>query len=225
MTKNYHKIKGIIFDLDGVLCDSEEFIASAAVEMFRQRYNTSVDSKHFKQFIGAGESKFLSGVGEIYGLQVKLPDDKNHTYDIYLKMIENQLSPLEGVGAFIKFARSKGLKLAIASAADRIKVEGNLKQIGFPAETFDAIVSGCDVANNKPAPDIFLKAAEKLSLNASDCMVVEDALNGVIAAKSAGAFSLGISTSFTGQELLQIGADWTAPNLGLIPTDMLNKIF
>ena len=217
-------IKGVIFDMDGVLCDSEEFIADASVEMFRQRYNTQVDKKHFKQFVGAGETKFIQGVAEIYEIEAVMPDDKIFTYEIYLQMIANKLRPLKGVQKFVNFCKDSGLKIAIASAADLMKVQGNLKEIGFSAEFFDAVVTGCEVQNNKPNPEIFLKAAQFIGLEPSNCVVIEDAVNGVLAAKSAGAHCLGITSSFSAEELSQAGADWTAADLSEVPAE-LTKLF
>jgi len=94
-----------------------------------------------------------------------------------------------------------------------VKMRGNLAEIGLPPESFDACVTGNDVEHKKPAPDIFLKAAEMLGLDATTCLVVEDAQSGCQAAKAAGAMCLGITTSFSDDTLRDAGADWTAPDL------------
>ena len=211
----------MIFDMDGVLCDSEEFICAAAREMFRRRYDTDVAPEDFLPFVGAGENRYLGGPAEKHGIAIHLPEDKEYTYEIYLEIIRGRLKQLPGVSTFISAARAKGLKLAVASAADRVKVEGNLAEIGIPAETFDAIVTGCEVTHNKPHPEIFLTAAERLVLPAEACLVVEDAENGVRAAKTAGAFCLGITSSFTNEQLRRAGADWTAPDLGNAPKELV----
>ena len=91
----------------------------------------------------------------------------------------------------------RGLKLAVASSADRMKVEGNLRALKLPPDTFHALVVGEDVTHKKPAPDIFLEAARRLGLDPSACLVIEDAVSGVAAAKAAGCRCLGITTSFT----------------------------
>ena len=105
------------------------------------------------------------------------------------------------------------MKIAVATSADIIKMNGNLTEIGLPAETFDARVNGLDVEHKKPAPDLFLKAAEQLGLSPARCLVVEDAENGCQAAKAAGAMCLGLTTSFSAEALRAAGADWTAPDL------------
>ncbi|MEN8255375.1 MAG: HAD-IA family hydrolase, partial [Verrucomicrobiota bacterium] len=81
----------------------------------------------------------------------------------------------------------------------------------LPLDSFDAVITGDDVENKKPAPDIFLMAAEHIGLSATDCLVVEDAVSGVEAAKAAGAQCLGITSSFTEEQLK--GADFFAADL------------
>ena len=95
----------------------------------------------------------------------------------------------------------------------------NLKEIGIPLETFDATVNGLDVEKKKPFPDIFLEAAKKLKISGSECLVVEDAINGVEAAKASKAKCLALTTSFSAQELAD--ADWIAPTLTEVPDEAL----
>ena len=100
-----------------------------------------------------------------------------------------------------------------------MKVEINLREIGVPATTFDAVLTGGDATHKKPHPEVFLKAAARLNLAPSDCVVVEDAPSGVKAAKSAGSKCLGLTTSFDEPTLRAAGADWIAPHLAKLPSD------
>ena len=150
-----------------------------------------------------------------------LPRDKVRTYEIYLELIRGRLEPLPGVAEFIGRCRCLGLRLAVASSADRMKVEGNLRQLRLPAATFDAVVVGEDIIRKKPSPDIFLEAARRLGVEPASCLVVEDAVSGVAAAKAAGARCLGLTTSFSVGQLNAAGADWTAANLELAPDEAL----
>ena len=204
----------IIFDMDGVLCDSEPFICEAAIAMFRQRFGISAAPEDFRPFVGTGEDRYLGGVAEQHGAALRLPEDKVLTYQLYLELIRGRLPPLPGVLAFTAAARAAGLRLAVASAADRMKVEGNLREIGVPATTFDAVITGSDVARKKPHPDGFLLAAQRLGIDPARCLVVEDAINGVQAARAAGSACLGLTTSFPAEDLTAAGAQWTAPHLG-----------
>jgi HAD superfamily hydrolase (TIGR01509 family) len=118
------------------------------------------------------------------------------------------------VREFVKACRDAGLKTAVASSADIVKVNGNLAEIGLaPKDYFDAVVCGEDVQRKKPAPDIFLLAAKRIGLESRDCLVVEDAPNGVQAAKSAGSRCLGITSSFDESTLRKAGADDILPDL------------
>jgi HAD superfamily hydrolase (TIGR01509 family) len=206
--------------MDGVLTESEPFIAGAAVRMFAEK-GITVQPEDFRPFIGMGEDRFIGGVAEARGVTLDMPRDKVRTYEIYLDLIKGQLEPLPGVAEFVNHCRQLGLKLAVASSADRMKVEGNLNEIGFSPTAFDAVIVGEDVARKKPAPDIFLEAARRLGLDPTACLVVEDAVSGVTAAKAAGARCLGLTTSFRADQLAAAGADWTAPNLETAPGDVL----
>jgi HAD superfamily hydrolase (TIGR01509 family) len=211
------QLTGVIFDMDGVLCDSEAFICQAARMMFQQNHGIDPPAQDFEPFVGAGENRYLGGVAEKHGVTLDLETDKARTYEIYLEIIQGRLDPLPGVGRFIAACRQRGLKLAVATSADEVKMRGNLGQIGIPASTFDATVNGLEVDRKKPDPEIFLAAADRLGLPPDHCLVVEDAINGVRAGKSAGSAVLGLTTSFPAAALLEAGADWTAPDLSDVP--------
>ncbi len=212
-------MNGIIFDMDGVLCDSEPFIAEAACMMFAERHGVKVTPFDFKPFIGTGEDRFLGGVAALYKTTLSMPSDKDRTYEIYLEIIKGRLKPLAGAIDFVKRCRSRGLKLAVASSADREKVAGNLREIQLPETFFDACVTGSDVKNKKPHPEIFLCAADRLKLPPGHCLVIEDAPNGIKAACAAGIRSLGLTTSFDAASLKAAGALRTAPDLAHVPND------
>jgi len=214
-------LAGIIFDMDGVLCDSEPFIAEAAQRMFQETYGLSVTRGDFAPFVGAGEDRFIGGVAEKYGVALTMPRDKQRTYAIYLDIIQGRLHPLPGAVDFIHQCRGRGLKLALATSADRIKMEGNLREIGIPKDTFDAIVAGEDVTKKKPDPHIFLLAAQRIGLPPAACLVIEDAVNGVKAGKAAGCRCLGITSTFPADALRAVGADDTAPDLAHVPPSVL----
>ncbi len=213
-------IAGVIFDMDGVLVESEPFIADAAVRMFAEK-GVPVRPADFRPFIGMGEDRFLGGVAEARGVVLEMPRDKVRTYEIYLELIQGRLEPLPGVAEFIGRCRSLGLKLAVASSAERMKVEGNLRALGLPSETFDAVVVGEDIIRKKPAPDIFEEASRRLDLEPAACLVIEDAVSGVAAAKAAGALCLGITSSFETDRLRAAGAHRTAANLSSAPEAVL----
>jgi HAD superfamily hydrolase (TIGR01509 family) len=213
-------IRGIIFDMDGVLCDSEPFICEAACRMFRER-GVQVQPEDFRPFVGMGEERFLGGVAEKYGAKLDLAAAKARTYAIYQEVIRGRLRPSNGADALLDACRARGLRMAVASSADEVKVAANLAELGFPPSRFDAVVNGLLVARKKPAPDIFLLAAERIGLPPEDCLVVEDAPAGLRAAQAAGCAALGVRSSFDDATLRAAGASWTVRDLaeacGLLP--------
>jgi len=105
----------------------------------------------------------------------------------------------------VQACRNAGLRVAVASSADRIKIDVNLRMIGLPPETWDAIVTGEEVERKKPAPDIYLVSARKLGLSPKQCVAIEDAADGVQAAKSAGMRCVAVAQAFPPEQLQ--GAD------------------
>jgi HAD superfamily hydrolase (TIGR01509 family) len=215
------RFRGVVFDMDGVLCDSEPFICEAATRMFAERHGQIVCREDFVPFVGAGENRYLGGVAEKYGVRLDLEADKKRTYDIYLEIIRGRLEPLAGVGEFLADCRGLGMKAAVATSADQVKMRGNLAEIGMPAEMFDVTVNGLEVVHKKPDPEIFLLAIQRLGLPPADCLVVEDAPNGIQAAMAAGARRLGLTTSFSAADLTAAGAEWIAPDLAHVPPEVL----
>ena len=216
---NQGMLRGVIFDMDGVLVMSEPILARAAQRMFAEK-GFEVRHEEFHPFIGMGEDRYLGGVAEARGIPMDPERDKARTYAIYLELVKGQLKPLPGVLNFVAECRRRGLKTAVASSADAIKVLGNLNGIGLPPESFDVVVDGTMVTRKKPFPDIFLEACKRLELPASSCLVIEDAVAGVAAAKAAGARCLAVTTSFPAEQLGQ--ADWIATGLDRAPEEALN---
>ncbi len=211
----------VIFDMDGVLCDSEPFIAGAAAELLRRRYGIRVTREDFLPFVGTGEDRFITGAAARHGVTVDLAVAKPLTYEIYLDMIRGALQPIAGVREFIAAAQAAGLRLALATSSDRPKLDGNLAAIGIAESAFEVVVSAELVIRKKPDPAIFLRAVEGLGMAASRCLVVEDARNGIQAARAAGCQVLGITSSQAAAVLLGEGAFAVAPDFTAIPPEVL----
>jgi beta-phosphoglucomutase len=212
-------IKAVLFDMDGVLLESEEYINRAGVLMFREK-GYEVRPEDFLPFTGMGEDRYLGGVAEKYNIPFNVDQDKKRTYEIYGELVHNNIDPLPGVLDFIEKCKSRGLRIAVATSADLVKMEINLKEINLPVSTFDATVNGLEIEHKKPSPDIFLKAAERIATDPTACLVVEDAVSGVKAGKSAGAKVLALTTTFSAAELGQ--ADWIAKDLSEAPDAVLS---
>jgi HAD superfamily hydrolase (TIGR01509 family) len=214
-------MRAVIFDMDGVLTDSEPLINAAAIAMFRE-LGLSVQPSDFVPFIGAGEDRYIGGVAESHRFVIDLPKAKKRTYEIYLEMVSTRLQPYPGARELVAACRGAGLKLAVASSADRVKVEANLQTIRLPLLQWHAVITGEDVAIKKPAPHIFLTAARRLGVVPGECVVVEDAVNGVEAAKAAGMRCVAVAQTFPAEKLNQ--ADLVRPRISEITLDDLRGL-
>jgi HAD superfamily hydrolase (TIGR01509 family) len=194
------KIRAVIFDMDGVLTNSEPLINAAAIAMFKEK-GLDVKPNDFLPFVGMGEERYVAGVAEKYKFPLNAAEAKRRTYEIYLDLMPAQLEPFQGVVELVHACREAGLLISVASSADQIKVRANLKQIELPVEFWDAVVWGEDVQHKKPAPDIFLIAADKLGAKPPECVVVEDAVNGVQAAHAAGMRCVAVAQTFPADRL------------------------
>jgi beta-phosphoglucomutase len=203
-------LRAVIFDMDGVLTDSEPLINDAAVAMFRER-GVPVAPEDFLPFVGTGENRYLGGVAEKHGVRFDLEEAKRRTYEIYLALVPTRLAAFPGAVAKAREFRGAGLRLAVASSADLVKIEANLNCIGLPPAWWDAVVSAEDVVHKKPAPDIFLAAARKLGLEPGTCTVIEDAVSGVQAARAAGMRCVAVAQTFPPAKLAE--ADLIRPTL------------
>ena len=218
-TEHGRNLKAVLFDMDGVLVDSEELIYLAAKQMFAE-HGIEVTQEDFKPFIGAGENNYLGGVAKKYNLDIDIEHDKARTYEIYAEIAPEKLKVIPGVVQFINRCKSKNLKLAVATSADEIKMKINLKAAGLDNGIFDVTVNGLEVVNKKPHPEIYLRTAKKLQVKPFECLVVEDAVNGVESARAAGAKCLAVTTSFSESELS--AADWIVKKLTEVPENVLN---
>lgn len=187
--------RAVIFDMDGVLVDSEPLINAAAIAMFQEK-GLTVQPEDFLPFVGAGEERYIGGVAEKYHFSLDLAAAKQRTYAIYLDLVPARLQAFPGVHELVHDCRDAGLQIAVASSADQIKVVANLGKAGLPPAFWDAVVTGEQVKRKKPAPDIFLVAARELHAQPAACVVVEDAINGIQAARAAGMRCIAVASTF-----------------------------
>jgi beta-phosphoglucomutase len=215
-----HEIRAVLFDMDGVLVDSERLIAEAATRMFAQHYGLNVHYEDFTPFVGAGENRYLGGVAERYGVAIDIVAAKAWTYEIYGQLARRHaagMRAMPGAVDYVRACRAHGLKTALASAADKVKVMINLEYLGLRQDEFDAVLTAEDVTRKKPDPEMYLKAAWRLAVEPAFCLVVEDAVNGTMAGVRAGARVLGITSSFTEEALREAGASWIVSDLACAP--------
>ena len=208
------QIQGVLFDMDGVLYESEPFLIRAAIQMFAER-GVRVEAADFDPYFGMGEDHLLKGVADRHGIRLQPEVAKQRTYSLYFDAIHGVIQPLPGVHEFIRKCREHRLRIALASSGDRIKVNRGLPEIFLSESSFDAVVTGSDITRKKPDPDVFRMAAYRLGLDPARCLVIEDAIAGVAAAKAAGARCLALTTNTPADRLRD--ADWIVADLAHAP--------
>ena len=193
------KYKAILFDMDGVLIESEFLMRATAIQSLAD-YGVQAKHEDFLEFTGMGEDRFVGGVAEKYGLKYEFAM-KERAYDYYGQRVKAEAHIPEGVKEMLEQLHAKGVVLAVCSAADLRKVRYNIQAIGVDESLFSALVTGSDVARKKPFPDIYLEGARRVGMDPKDCLVVEDAVSGIQAAHAAGMDAVGIPSTFTPEQL------------------------
>ena len=193
------KYKAILFDMDGVLIESEFLMRLSAIQALAE-YGIEAKHEDFREFTGMGEDKFVGGVAEKYGHTYTF-DMKERAYDYFGQQVKDLAYVPPGVKEMLTALHEKGLVMAVCSAADLRKVRYNIQAIGVDESIFSALVTGSDVARKKPFPDIYLEGARRIGMEPKDCLVVEDAISGVNAAHAAGMDAAAVPTTFSKEEL------------------------
>ena len=197
-------MKAILFDMDGVLIDSEALMAKSGILALRD-YGIDPRPEDFVPFVGCGENKYIGGVAEKYGLTF-VPEMKARAYYYYGLYVEDEAFVPEDVHAVLTAVKQKGYKLAVCTSADYGKVVHNIRAIGVGEDFFDAFVTGDNIRNLKPHPEIYLTGAKLVGVQPEDCLVVEDAPSGIRAAHAGGMKAVGIDSSFSEDYLVKESA-------------------
>ena len=199
----------IIFDMDGVLIDSEPAHKLAKERAFA-RFGITLPEALYEQYKGRPDETMMSEVVPT------LPDLKIGVQEMLLRKhrefeaVEHQARPIEGAKEFVSWAKTR-FRIALATSATRRNREAALLLLGL-ADSFDFIVDASGFSRPKPDPEVFLTAMRGLTADSSECLIVEDSLNGVIAGKAAGCRVAAITTSFAETLLLSAGADYIVHN-------------
>ncbi len=177
-------IKGVIFDLDGTLVDSEPNYMEADRRLMAH-YGITFTEEMKQRYVGYGNARMMEEIQEAF----RLPDDaatllvkKNA---IYMELARKKTPLFPEMAALLPRLRERGLSLAVASGSSPKVIEEVLAQVGI-LSSFEALVSSEEVKQPKPEPDIFIEAASRLGLEPESLVVVEDSSHGVEAALRAG---------------------------------------
>jgi HAD superfamily hydrolase (TIGR01509 family) len=217
-------IWALIFDVDGVVADTEALNARASVLMFQELHGVTVQPEDFQPFIGHGDERYVEGVAEQYGVRIDTQAAVDRRAENFFKLLQNEPLPAApGVLELVQAARQDPeVKIAIATSGQKAKQFPVIEGTGLKLEWFDAVITGDDVDRKKPDPQIYLRTAERLGLPPDRCVVFEDAPAGVEAAKAAGMACVAVTTSAPADALQ--AADVVVASLAEIDLPKLRRL-
>lgn len=204
-------MKYIIFDMDGVIVDSEPVIMKAALDALKAG-GIKASEEDFIPYIGAGEEHFII---EPCKRADKVESTEKIMNDMFVNFEKNikEMRVFPSAKPLIEKLRVLGYTLALVSSAAERKLMASLRAAQVDPSVFSVILSGNDVTEKKPSPAPYLLAAEKLGADSADCLVIEDAVSGVKSAKAAGMQCAAVTTSFGGEQLKAAGADYVTEDI------------
>lgn len=204
-------MKYIIFDMDGVIVDSEPVIMKAALDALRAG-GIKASKEDFIPYIGAGEEHFII---EPCKRADKVESTEKIMNDMFVNFEKNikEMRVFPSAKPLIEKLKVLGYTLSLVSSAAERKLMASLRAAQVDPSVFSVILSGNDVTEKKPSPAPYLLAAEKLGADPADCLVIEDAVSGVKSAKAAGMQCAAVTTSFSGEQLKAAGADYVTEDI------------
>ncbi len=188
------KIKAVIFDMDGIIVDSEPW-QMIAMRHAVAPFNITLTDEELSEFIGIRTTESFLVLKERHNIPISVEELTEIKDKHYKKILMQEIQPRENLLDLIKYLNNK-YRLALASSSTEEEVDNILHLLNL-IKYFAVIVTGDDVTNGKPDPEIFLKTADKLKIPCEDCAVIEDSRNGINAARKTGMMSIAVPTKDT----------------------------
>ena len=176
-------LSAVIFDLDGILADSETWWGQIDAKLLAE-YGVTYHGEHHQNVVGVSYRLAIEFYKKAFGLSAPTEEMMRRRGEIATEFFANRIGLFPGVREVLKELRQMKLRLAVATSSVSASARPFLDRHEL-TKFFDVIVTGEEVEHGKPAPDIYLCASERLGIPADACLVVEDALPGVAAAKAA----------------------------------------
>jgi len=214
-------IRALIFDMDGVIIDSEPIQCEIAAEVLRS-FGAEPDINEMYEFIGVTNQVMWPVLKERHKLDVTVEEllERHQEYK-KRRFFQEKLEPIDGIEDLIRDASCRGLKIALATSSPKYFARHILTSTGL-MPYFDAMVTADDITRSKPDPEIYLKAAEILGIDTGSCVAIEDAEHGIHAAKRAGMKVIAFANPHSGKQDTS-RADFVVSSIRDIDLDRLEK--
>jgi len=189
-----NKIKAVIFDLDGIIIESEPW-QKEAFDLTMQPYNIHFNDKQFAELIGIRSIDNFRKIKKKYDIPISAKELTAIKNKSYARILKQKITPRGHFNDLFHYLRERYI-LSLASSSIREDVFNSIRLLNIE-KYFEVIVTGDDVNAGKPDPEIFLKTALQLKIAPESCAVIEDSQNGINAAKKAGMLSIAVPTKHT----------------------------
>jgi HAD superfamily hydrolase (TIGR01509 family) len=190
------RFDAVIFDMDGVLIDSEPLHYQVLNRVLRDSDNYTLNEAENDEFLGTTTEAMFATLIPRHKLHLQVSDYVGVYESALLDALQQPLTPQPGVRALIDACRARKVALAVASSSKRTWVVTTLRSLDL-SNCFPVVVTGDDVSRGKPDPEIYLLTATRLGIRPERCLAIEDAPNGVASAYRAGMSVLGVRTPYT----------------------------
>ena len=216
-----NKLEAVLWDMDGVIADTGPYHLQAWHTVFSERgFNYSEED--FRRNFGQRNDTIIQKVAGDRLSPAEVETIAAKKEEIYRQKVANNIKPLPGVIELMKSLGGCGVKMAVASSAPLENIRLIMRGLGI-ADYFQAVVWGKEVTEGKPSPQVFLLAAKRLKIEPAGCVVIEDAVAGVTAAKRAGMRCVAVTNTHPGTKLLE--ADLVVDNLATVSVNDLAGLF
>lgn len=214
----------ILFDMDGVIVDTNPAHKKAILQ-FCKKYNKQLTDEALAKYIWGRTNK--EWIKHLFGedtsnAQLKAYADEKEL--LFRTIYEPDIKLLPGLKSFLDLLQQNKIPMAVGTSAPRDNVDFVFKHTGID-KYFDAVLDETFVTIGKPNPEIYIKCAKALNFDPTDCIVMEDSFAGVKAGKAANSKVVGITTTHSDEELVQVGSDFTAADFTTLSIEDLSNLF
>lgn len=192
-------MKAVIFDMDGVIIDSEPMHLDVDIKTMAY-FGFNITGKEFEKYVGMTSPEMWRSIRSEYNIEQSIEEIINGQLEKKINILRDlNIEPIDGIKELLFELKSQGIPIAVASSSARRLIEEVLRKFDL-RDYFQCIASGEEVERGKPAPDVYIEAAKELRVHPSNCIVIEDSRNGVRAAKNAGMKCIGYQNINSGNQ-------------------------
>ena len=192
-------MKAVIFDMDGLIIDSEPIHFEVDMQTMRE-FGVNISKDELNKYVGTTNEYMLNDLINKYKIQKSIKEILEYKMELTIRRIkETKINAISGIPELLISLKHNNIKTAIGSSSPKELIITVIEKFQL-GKYFDCIVSGDEVKEGKPKPDIYLEVSKRIGVNPEECIVIEDSRNGVLAAKNAGMKCFGFRNVNSGNQ-------------------------